>query len=176
MAKPNKKEFLLVLGGARSGKSSWALKYAEDHYSSCLFLATAEVIDEEMALRVRLHKESRGPKWRLIEEPINIIEALETRCSDTEVVLIDCVTIWLSNILLKKGAGEVAGYEDRLLEKLSARKRSIIIVSNEVGGGIVPANRSARQFRDLAGLLNQKLARLADNVVVTTAGIPIFIK
>ncbi|MCJ7809589.1 MAG: bifunctional adenosylcobinamide kinase/adenosylcobinamide-phosphate guanylyltransferase, partial [Desulfobulbaceae bacterium] len=79
-----KNEMVLVLGGARSGKSSWALKYAEDHYASCLFLATAEVTDEEMEERIRLHKEARGPRWDLLEEPVNIAEALEYKCGDAD--------------------------------------------------------------------------------------------
>ena len=100
-----KNEMILVLGGARSGKSSWALRYAEEHYSSCIFLATAEVTDEEMEERIRLHKEARGPQWGLVEEPVNLSDALEKKCKDADVVLIDCMTIWQSNILMKLGCG-----------------------------------------------------------------------
>ena len=171
-----KNEMILVLGGARSGKSSWALKYAEDHYASCLFLATAEVTDEEMEDRIRLHKEARGPRWNLVEEPVNIAEALEQKCQGADAVLIDCMTIWQSNVLMKMGAEKIPIYRAKLLETLSKRKRAIILVSNEVGTGIVPLNPLARQFRDLAGTLNQELAALADKVVMTVAGIPLFIK
>ncbi|MBC8418677.1 MAG: bifunctional adenosylcobinamide kinase/adenosylcobinamide-phosphate guanylyltransferase [Proteobacteria bacterium] len=176
MDKSKGNEFILVLGGAKSGKSSWALRYAEEHHKSCLFLATAEVKDKEMAERVRLHKESRGPHWKLIEEPLNIAEALQTGCAQADAVLIDCVTIWLSNILLKKGREKIIPYQDRLLEALSRRQQAVIVVSNEVGAGIVPEHPLGREFRDLAGMLNQKLAAMADKVVMTVAGIPVRIK
>ena len=176
MNKSKENELLLVLGGARSGKSSWALRYAEEQYQPCIFIATAEVMDEEMAERVRLHKESRGPAWKLIEEPLNIDNALETDCAHAEAVLIDCMTVWLSNVLLKRGKEEVSAYQNRLLKVLSRRRQAVIIVSNEVGAGIVPEHPLGREFRDLAGILNQKLAAIADRVVLTVAGIPVKIK
>jgi adenosylcobinamide kinase/adenosylcobinamide-phosphate guanylyltransferase len=170
------KQIILVLGGARSGKSSWALRYAEETYTSYLFLATAEVGDDEMAERVRLHQASRGPEWGLIEEPLDIAEALQSNIGDADIALIDCATIWLSNILLQKGREAVDAYEERLLKALSQRRQAVIIVSNEVGTGIVPEHPLGREFRDLAGILNQKLAALADKVIMTVAGIPIHIK
>jgi adenosylcobinamide kinase / adenosylcobinamide-phosphate guanylyltransferase len=176
MNKSKEHELILVLGGARSGKSSWALRYAEEQYRPCIFIATAEVMDEEMAERVRLHKESRGPSWKLIEEPLNIDNALKTECAHAEAVLIDCMTVWLSNVLLKMGKKEVSSYQKRLLEMLSQRRQAVIIVSNEVGSGIVPEHPLGREFRDLAGILNQKLAAIADRVVLTVAGIPVNIK
>ena len=176
MAKATEKEIILVLGGARSGKSSWALRYAEESYRACLFLATAEVLDDEMAERVRLHKASRGPAWKLIEEPLKISEILQADPDKTGIVLIDCMTIWLSNILLKKGKDAVLLYQDRLFEALSRTQQSVIMVSNEVGTGIVPEHPLGREFRDLAGVLNQKLAAIADKVVMTVAGIPLHIK
>jgi adenosylcobinamide kinase/adenosylcobinamide-phosphate guanylyltransferase len=176
MNKSQENELLLVLGGSRSGKSSWALRYVEEKYQPCIFIATAEVMDEEMAERVRLHKESRGPAWKLIEEPLNIDNDLETKCVHAEAVLIDCMTVWLSNVLLKKGKDEVSVYQNRLLEVLSRRRQAVIIVSNEVGSGIVPEHPLGREFRDLAGMLNQKLAAIADRVVLTVAGIPVNIK
>jgi len=176
MNKSKENELLLVLGGSRSGKSSWALRYAEEKYQPCIFMATAEVMDEEMAERVRLHKESRGPAWKLIEEPLNIDNALEAKCVHAEAVLIDCMTVWLSNVLLKRGKDEVSVYQNRLLETLSRRRQAVIVVSNEVGSGIVPEHPLGREFRDLAGILNQKLAAMADRVVLTVAGIPVNIK
>ncbi|MCF8145187.1 MAG: bifunctional adenosylcobinamide kinase/adenosylcobinamide-phosphate guanylyltransferase [Deltaproteobacteria bacterium] len=170
------KEIILVLGGARSGKSSWALRYAEETYASCLFVATAQVEDDEMAERVRLHQASRGPGWRLIEEPLDIAETLQSDIGDADVALIDCMTIWLSNILLQKGREAVNAYQDRLLKVLSRRRQAVIMVSNEVGTGIVPEYPLGREFRDLAGTLNQKLAALADKVIMSVAGIPIHIK
>lgn len=171
-----KNELLLVMGGARSGKSAWALRYAEERYRACVFMATAEVKDEEMAERVRLHKESRGPAWGLIEEPLEIDRALREACDKAEAVLIDCLTIWLSNVLLQRGRSEVGVYQDRLMGALSRRRQSVIMVANEVGYGIVPEHPLAREFRDLAGTLNQKLAAMADRVVLTVAGIPLNIK
>ena len=176
MTHSNKKEIVFVLGGARSGKSSWALEYTEKHYDSYMFLATAEVMDEEMADRVRLHKEVRGPKWQLREEPLEIAQVLETDVAGVEAVLIDCMTIWLSNVLLKQGEKKVPVYRDRLIEALAQTKASVIIVSNEVGTGIVPEHPLGRQYRDMAGFLNQQLAAAADKVVMTVAGLPIFLK
>ena len=176
MTHSNKKEIVFVLGGARSGKSSWALEYTEKHYDSYMFLATAEVMDEEMADRVRLHKEVRGPKWQLREEPLEIAQVLETDVAGVEAVLIDCMTIWLSNVLLKQGEKKVPVYRNRLIEALAQTKASVIIVSNEVGTGIVPEHPLGRQYRDMAGFLNQQLAAAADKVVMTVAGLPIFLK
>ncbi|MDQ1336562.1 MAG: adenosylcobinamide kinase / adenosylcobinamide-phosphate guanylyltransferase [Thermodesulfobacteriota bacterium] len=176
MGSSTDKEIILVLGGARSGKSSWALRYAEETYKSYLFLATAEIRDDEMAERVRLHKASRGPEWRLVEEPLDIAQVLQEESSRADVVLIDCMTIWLSNILLQKGREAVGLYQDRLMEALTRKRGSVILVSNEVGTGIVPEHALGREFRDLAGMLNQKLAAMADKVVMTVAGIPLHIK
>ena len=172
----SKGELVLALGGARSGKSSWALRYVEENYHSYVFLATAQVLDDEMAERVKLHQESRGPKWHLIEEPIEIPKTLKTKCSDFEAILIDCLTLWLSNIMLKMDDKEVSQYQDHLLEALSERKQAIIIVSNEVGTGIIPEFPMGRKFRDLAGQLNQEIAALADRVLFMIAGLPLALK
>ena len=176
MTQSKPKEIVLVLGGARSGKSSWALKYTEKNYDSYMFLATAEVMDDEMADRVRLHKEDRGPQWKLREEPLAIANVLKTGCEGVEAVLIDCMTIWLSNVLLQKGEEEVPVYRNRLIEALAQTTHSVIIVSNEVGTGIVPEHPLGRLYRDMAGSLNQKLAATADKVVMTVAGLPIYLK
>jgi adenosylcobinamide kinase/adenosylcobinamide-phosphate guanylyltransferase len=176
MTQSNMKEIVLVLGGARSGKSSWALKYTEKNYDSYMFLATAEVMDDEMADRVRLHKEDRGPQWKLQEEPLAIADVLKTGCEDIDAVLIDCMTIWLSNVLLKEGEEKVPVYQNRLIEALAQSTHSVIIVSNEVGTGIVPEHPLGRLYRDMAGSLNQKLAAAADKVVMTVAGLPLYLK
>ena len=170
------KELILVLGGTRSGKSSWALHYTEAQYRSRLFIATARALDEEMAERIRLHKSSRGPDWQLVEEPIEISKALRTRCGDVEAVLIDCLTVWLSNVLLEKGDQKIEPYQDDLLETLSAREQTIVVVSNEVGMSIVPENPLGRKFRDLSGQINQKIATMADKVIFLTAGLPMYLK
>jgi adenosylcobinamide kinase/adenosylcobinamide-phosphate guanylyltransferase len=170
------KELILVLGGTRSGKSSWALQYTEAHYRSHLFLATARSLDEEMAERIRLHKLSRGPDWQLIEEPIEISEALRTKCRDVEAILIDCLTVWLSNILLETGDQKTDKYQEDFLETLSGREQTVVVVSNEVGMSIVPENPLGRKFRDLSGQINQKIAAMADKVVFLTAGLPTYLK
>ncbi|MBW2116657.1 MAG: bifunctional adenosylcobinamide kinase/adenosylcobinamide-phosphate guanylyltransferase [Deltaproteobacteria bacterium] len=176
MPESSTKEFIFVMGGARSGKSSWALRYAEEHYGSYIYLATAEVLDEEMAERVRLHRESRSAKWGLVEEPLMIAEALETKCAGVDAVLIDCLTVWLSNVLLKMGDEQVATYEDRLLETISRNRQAIIAVANEVGTGVVPEYALGRKFRDLAGSLNQRIAGMADKVFYMIAGLPMCVK
>ena len=171
-----KNELILVLGGSRSGKSSWALRYAEKHYDSYLFLATAQVLDEEMAERVKRHKESRGPGWKVLEEPLEIAEALGKGCHGSDVVLVDCLTLWLSNVLLQLGEEHFDHYQEGFLSTISSRNQGVILVSNEVGMGIVPEYALSRRFRDLAGLLNQRVASLADRVVFLIAGLPVHLK
>jgi adenosylcobinamide kinase/adenosylcobinamide-phosphate guanylyltransferase len=170
------KELILVLGGTRSGKSSWALHYTEAQYRSHLIIATARALDEEMAERIRLHKSSRGPDWHLVEEPIEISKALRGKCGDVEAVLIDCLTVWLSNVLLEKGDQKIEPYQDDLLKTMSAREQAIVVVSNEVGMSIVPENPLGRKFRDLSGKINQKIAAMADKVIFLTAGLPMYLK
>jgi adenosylcobinamide kinase/adenosylcobinamide-phosphate guanylyltransferase len=170
------KELVLFLGGARSGKSTLALRYTEGNYNSYIFLATAEVKDAEMEKRVRLHKAARGEKWKLVEEPLQIAEAIESKWEGVEAVLVDCLTVWLSNVLIKRGEDEVAPHLDRLLDTLTRRKCAIILVANEVGTGVVPEHALGRKFRDFAGILNQRIAVLADRVVFTVAGLPLCLK
>ena len=170
------REIVLVLGGARSGKSSWALRYVELNYRSRLFLATAEVLDDEMEERVRLHREARGPEWTLVEEPLDLAGALRTRCGGADGVLVDCLTVWLSNVMIKEGRVGARARRERLLDALASRKGGSVLVSNEVGMGIVPENRLARAFRDEAGALNQAVAEAADRVVFVTAGLPLWLK
>lgn len=170
------KELTLVLGGARSGKSSWALRYAEERYGSYVFLATARVQDEEMAERVRIHKETRGPEWDVLEEPLEVSEAIRTKCGNYDSVLVDCLTVWLSNIMLEKGEEVVMTHGKALLGMLVERQQAIIIVSNEVGMGVVPEYPLGRRFRDYVGFMNQEIAKLADHVVFMVAGLPLFLK
>ncbi len=169
-------EIVLALGGSRSGKSSWALGYVERNYSSRVFLATAEILDEEMAERVRLHRESRGPEWTLLEEPLDLPGALQSQCSFADVVLVDCLTVWLGNVMIKEGRDRVGFYRDSLVETLADRKTSVVLVSNEVGMGVVPEYPLGRAFRDEAGMLNQAVAQTADRVVFLAAGLPLWLK
>lgn len=163
--------FVFVIGGARSGKSSFAVKLAERHGGRRTYIATAEALDHEMEERIRKHKDERGPFWETIEEPKDIVGNLDRG----GVVLIDCVTLWLSNLL---GAGLDDGAvitEAKRLVKGFAGK-DVIAVSNELGLGIVPENKLARRFRDIAGKVNQILAEKADEVYFVAAGIPLKMK
>lgn len=163
-----------VIGGARSGKSSFALKEALKIKGLKAYIATAQALDDEMKERVQKHKLERGSEWDTFEEPLNIISLLKEIHEKYDVVLIDCLTLWLSNLMLssKDVTGEIKALAD-LLPTVHCR---VFTVSNEVGMGIVPDNALARQFRDLAGTLNQKIADIADEVYLVTAGIPVKIK
>jgi adenosylcobinamide kinase/adenosylcobinamide-phosphate guanylyltransferase len=163
----------LVLGGARSGKS----RYAEDlvrQAGAGIYLATAQALDAEMAARIACHRAGRGPGWTTIEEPLDLTGALTRAAQMERPVLIDCLTLWLSNLM---DAGRtVADETARLLDALKATAAPVALVSNEVGLGIVPDNALARAFRDEAGRLNQAVAHAADRVVFLAAGMPLILK
>ena len=169
---------ILVLGGCRSGKSSFA-KQTADHMArdKKIYLATCVPTDREMKERVKHHQDDRGPDWETIEEPIHIHETIDRVCTQAKVILVDCLTLWVSNLLFREAdeAGIMAAV-DLLVGALNRSTCPIILVSNEVGYGIVPENSLARQFRDMAGLVNQRVARAVDEVVVSMAGIPVRIK
>jgi adenosylcobinamide kinase/adenosylcobinamide-phosphate guanylyltransferase len=171
------KKAILITGGCRSGKSRYALDYANRHFSSKLFLATCEILDDEMALRVENHRKMRGPEWETAEEPLEIVEKVRQCDENIEVILIDCVTLWLSNLLMKGEAdSKVMDAVDRLVEIVRQKRTSFVIVSNEVGTGIVPADPLSRRFRDLAGMANQRIAHGVDTVIFMVSGIPLFLK
>lgn len=167
----------LVLGGARSGKSRYALELAGQFPPPRLYLATAEAGDEEMAARIAQHRQDRGPEWDTREAPLDLAGALVQGRGRYGVMLADCLTLWLSNWLLREPGADVL---ERLLEELvAAASRGatpLILVSNEVGWGIVPDNPLAREFRDWAGRLHQLLAQAADLVVLLVAGLPLRLK
>jgi adenosylcobinamide kinase/adenosylcobinamide-phosphate guanylyltransferase len=171
-----KNELVFVIGGARSGKSSFALNHAESKYKRPLFLATAKPTDEEMAERIRLHRAARDERWGLLEEPIELAAALKGKCLDADVLLIDCLTVWLGNLLLAYPQRDVEGRIEEFLLALEQRTRAVVVVANEVGCGVVPPYPLGRLFRDMAGRLNQAVAARADRVVLTVAGIPVTIK
>jgi adenosylcobinamide kinase/adenosylcobinamide-phosphate guanylyltransferase len=171
------KKVIFITGGCRSGKSRFALDYANRHFSKKLYIATCEVLDEEMARRVESHKKTRGPDWKTIEEPIEVANKIEEYGDKVEVILLDCITLWLSNLLLKwDDDSKVTGEVDRFIETLKESQTSFIIVSNEVGMGIVPADPLSRRFRDLSGTVNQRIAEVADTVILMVSGLPIFLK
>ncbi len=169
-------DVVFLTGGARSGKSSFALKCAEG-YAIKVFLATAVAFDEEMALRVKKHREERGDKFHTIEEPVYLDKALQRMPGNTEVVIVDCLTVWAGNLLYKlKENGAIMSHVDRLLDFLQNPPCNIILVSNEVGMGIVPENAMAREFRDIAGIINQKVAGVSTEAWFLCSGIPIRLK
>jgi adenosylcobinamide kinase/adenosylcobinamide-phosphate guanylyltransferase len=171
------KRLIFITGGCRSGKSRFALDYANQHYSKKLYLATSEILDEEMVRRVEEHKKSRGKEWLTVEEPIGVVEKIEQYQKQVEVILLDCITLWLSNLLLKWNDEEKVRMEiERFTRALKEVWASLILVSNEVGMGIVPVDPLGRRFRDLSGMANQRIAEVADTVILMVSGMPIFLK
>ena len=167
----------LILGGARSGKSHFAETLIMRHAAPWLYVATAQAFDDEMAERIAGHRARRGPGWTTVEAPLDLAGALEPEGRSGRPVLVDCLTLWLSNIMLADRAIEAE--TDRLLAVLARRlpgAAPLVLVSNEVGLGIVPDNALARRFRDAQGVLNQRVAAAADHVVLMTAGLPLVLK
>lgn len=165
---------ILVLGGAKSGKSAFALRLGEGYEAKRAFVATAQALDQEMAERIQIHKIERADRWDTFEEPLDVADLIRSIQRDYEVILIDCLTLWTSNVLF---ANRDFGLESKLLiDALRETSSQVIVVSNEVGLGIVPENRLARQFRDYAGTLNSAIASLSEAVYFVVAGIPLKIK
>jgi adenosylcobinamide kinase/adenosylcobinamide-phosphate guanylyltransferase len=170
------KRLILVTGGCRSGKSRYALDYANRHFSKKLYLATCEALDEEMAQRIVHHKKTRGIEWQTVEEPIKIVEGIKQH-EDVDVILLDCITLWLSNLLMRQKEDlEVMDEMHRLMDAMKQSQTSLILVSNEVGMGIVPADPLSRRFRDLSGMVNQRIAEVVNTVIFMVSGIPLFLK
>ncbi len=165
---------LLVLGGARSGKSRYAQQRAEESGKNPVLIATAAAADAEMAERIAKHRGARGPQWRVIEEAINVAGALKRETADDRIVLVDCLTLWLSNLMMNDKNIERAA--ETLARSLGTLAGPVILVSNEVGLGIVPENALARRFRDAQGWLNQRLAMHCETVVFIAAGLALQLK
>jgi adenosylcobinamide kinase/adenosylcobinamide-phosphate guanylyltransferase len=163
----------LVIGGARSGKSRHAEALVRAGPSPWLYLATAQALDAEMHARIDEHRARREAGWRTEEVPIDLAEALDAVPAG-QPVLVDCLTLWLSNVMLAERNVEVAAA--RLAETLAQPRGPWVVVTNEVGLGIVPDNALARRFRDAAGWLNQRVAAVADAVVLVVAGLPLKVK
>ncbi len=166
----------LVTGAARSGKSLYAEKWAIGRGDRLLYLATAEAKDEEMARRISQHQNRRGKNWITVEEPLDVIRSLWLHNGKVDCAVIDCLTLWISNLLIQRGEDAVHKSVTGLADNLGSLEFSLILVTNEVGWGIVPDNSLARQFRDLTGWANQRLAEAADEVTLMVAGIPFPIK
>ncbi|MBM4274464.1 MAG: bifunctional adenosylcobinamide kinase/adenosylcobinamide-phosphate guanylyltransferase [Deltaproteobacteria bacterium] len=168
----------MILGGAKSGKSRYGLNLAQNFPPPRLFVATGQAGDEEMAARIARHRQERGPEWHTREEPLDLAAALTESQGRYGVILVDCLTLWLSNLMLWDGQTE-AGIDHGIQQLFTAFEKTatpVILISNEVGLGIVPENALARAFRDRAGWLHQKLAAAADLVVLVVAGLPLTIK
>ncbi len=172
MASPGKS--VLVLGGARSGKSSYAEKMVTSSGLQPLYLATGRAFDKEMESRIAIHRDRRGSEWQTVEEPLDLIGALTLHAAADRFVLVDCLTLWLTNLMMAERniATETAG----LVAMLPNLAGPVVFVSNEVGLGIVPENRMAREFRDHAGFLHQAVAAVADEVYFMAAGLPLKMK
>ena len=177
---PAKGKIILILGGARSGKSTFAQHLAETMSTKVLFVATAQPLDEEMKNRIEIHRKNRPASWRTLEAPTNISKTLHKLVSDAEVVIVDCLTILVANILgdnpNKKTEKEILDEMKTLIDYMNTSRQTFIIVSNELGLGVVPENKLARIYRDLLGIVNQIIAHEADEVYFLTAGIPLAIK
>lgn len=163
----------LVLGGAASGKSTYAESLVLQGGERPIYIATAQIFDAEMAEKIARHRQMRGDGWTTIEEPLDVAGALGKRTA-ARPILIDCATLWLTNVIL--GDHDVDLYSDALLSALADCHAPVVIVSNEVGQGIVPDNALSRRFRNAQGRLNQRLAAEAQLVVAVMAGIPLTLK
>jgi adenosylcobinamide kinase / adenosylcobinamide-phosphate guanylyltransferase len=164
----------LVLGGARSGKSAFAERMIADSNLAPVYLATATAGDEEMKDRIAHHRSRRGPGWTTVEQPLALIDALAQVSQPGRAVLVDCLTLWLSNLMLAGRDPDVEA--KRLAEFLGVVAHPVVLVSNEVGLGLVPETRLGRDFRDAQGRLNQMVASVVPNVVFVAAGLPLWLK
>jgi adenosylcobinamide kinase / adenosylcobinamide-phosphate guanylyltransferase len=161
-----------VIGGARSGKSRYAEGLIAALPPPWTYVATAEALDAEMADRIAAHRARRGAQWRTVEAPRDVAAALTVSASTP--VLIDCLTLWLSNLMLADA--DIEAETARLEQALAAAQAPVLLVANEVGSGIVPEHALGRKFRDLQGVLNQRIAARADRVVLVVAGLPLVLK
>ena len=170
-------EVILITGGARSGKSREALRLAEE-FPRRIFIATAEPFDDEMGERIARHRSERGPEWRTIEAPLDLAGALHSVGDPEAAVVIDCLTVWLGNLMHKDGetTEESPPCVDLMRALTTSEAKRIILVTNEIGMGIVPIDALSRRFRDVAGRLNQQVAAVADRVILTVCGLAMTIK
>ncbi|GFE76292.1 bifunctional adenosylcobinamide kinase/adenosylcobinamide-phosphate guanylyltransferase [Novosphingobium sp. TCA1] len=164
----------LVLGGARSGKSRHAQALAEAVPGRLVYIATAQALDDEMEARIARHREDRGPRWSTLEAPLDLAEGIGKAAGEADAVLVDCLTLWLSNLML----GDIALQPrfDGLCRAIAVCPKPVVLVANEVGLGIVPDTPLGRRFRDEAGRLNQQVAATVKHAVFVAAGLPLVLK
>ncbi len=170
----NAAKVTLVLGGARSGKSVFAEQRVETSGKDKIYIATAQAWDDEMKDRIDVHKSRRGADWVTVDAALDLRDALMANVRDTAIVLVDCLTLWLNNLIMAER--DLDESVDVLASCLAQPAGSVVLVSNEVGFGIVPENALARRFRDAQGRLNQKIAAVADEVILVAAGLPLTLK
>jgi adenosylcobinamide kinase/adenosylcobinamide-phosphate guanylyltransferase len=164
---------ILVTGGARSGKSAIAERRALGLGAHAVYIATAQAFDDEMAERIALHQSRRGPEWTTVAEPVELARALR-KTDGQGPRMVDCLTLWLTNLILQDADWNEA--LDGLLATVPALRDPVVFVTNEVGSGIVPENALARSFRDAAGIVNQRVAAVADEVILAVAGLPLRVR
>lgn len=173
------KELILLLGGARSGKSRLALRLAAQR-GDVLFVATAEALDDEMRTRIAAHRRERPATWTTLEEPVDLPAALAHLAPSVATVVLDCLTLWVSNRLLLQADpaadATILAETERLLDRYAGGTATWIVVSNEVGLGLVPDTELGRRYRDILGEVNQRFAQRADRVLLMVAGLPVDLK
>jgi adenosylcobinamide kinase / adenosylcobinamide-phosphate guanylyltransferase len=167
----------LVLGGVRSGKSRYAQQLAERE-SRVIFVATAKDSDDEMHRKIERHRRERPAEWITVEEPLELVQVLAQKARDCDVMVVDCLTVFAANLLETEGDDQnaIERRVDALCVALQSERCSVVLVSNEVGSGVVPAYPLGRRYRDLLGEINQSVARIADDVVLMVAGLPLALK
>ncbi|HEY7516780.1 MAG TPA: bifunctional adenosylcobinamide kinase/adenosylcobinamide-phosphate guanylyltransferase [Methylomirabilota bacterium] len=167
---------VFVLGGARSGKSRFAV-HSHRHVARVVFLATAQAHDADMAARIARHRAERPAHWRTVEEPYDLVARLRAFGAEADAVIVDCLTLWVSNLMLRGDADEwIVKQAEDLAAVLLLREAEVALVSNEVGEGVHPPTDAGRRFRDLLGTVNQRVAAVADRVILMVAGLPLTVK
>lgn len=166
----------LILGGIKSGKSSWAETLATNTGKAVTIIVTATAEDDEMKTRIRHHQQSRPSSWQVIEEPVSLARALNQALKNDHCIIIDCLTLWVTNLLLADDKSLFEKEKQAFIDKVSTSTDSIIMVSNETSMGIIPMGDLTRRFCDETGILHQKIAEQCDNVLLTIAGLPMALK
>ena len=178
-AETRKKSVMLVLGGAQSGKSYYAQQLAS-HFERVTFIATARGTDAEMRRKIARHRRERPAAWRAIEAPLELEKTVHSASRESDVVLIDCLTVYVDNVMTSrrksKSKSDSKECINAVCDAIRTAEASVIVVSNEVGSGVVPPYRSGRAYRDFLGQMNQKVAQIADRVILMLAGVPMTVK